>query len=42
MIKTQQSTKEGEKKLRLYKLLQQQMKFKNKVETNKNTEKIEI
>lgn len=29
------------KKNRLYKLLQQQMKFKNKVETNKNMKKRE-
>jgi 5-hydroxyisourate hydrolase-like protein (transthyretin family) len=29
------------KKIRLYKLLQQQMKFKNKVETNKNMKKRE-
>jgi hypothetical protein len=29
----------GENKFRLYKLLQQQMKFKNKFETNKNMKK---
>jgi hypothetical protein len=29
------------KKIRLYKLLQQQVKFKNKVETNKNMKKRE-